>query len=108
MDNDTHSGPSDSKRSAKSSFSGLPMDLSARLVIMGGFPPLEVPKRCLKERPVPGMPTLAVVPRDEKLMLAPRTPAERDTPLPLRFKLSPGKILIRLLKRKPIAFKVVA
>jgi hypothetical protein len=35
-------------------------------------------------------------------MWAPRTPAERETPLPLKFNLNPGRMLTRRLKRKPI------
>jgi hypothetical protein len=35
-------------------------------------------------------------------MWALRTPAERETPLPLKFNLGPGRMLTRRLKRKPI------
>ena len=48
------------------------------------------------------MPAEPYRPRGPRLMWAPRTPAERETPLPLKFNLSPGRMLTRRLKRKPI------
>jgi hypothetical protein len=49
---------------------------------------------------VPGKPNVARAPLDEKFIVAPPPPIEREAPLPDRFMRTPGSSLIDRRKRK--------
>src|SRR5262245_57091828 len=64
------------------------------------------PRRDLLYRPVPGIPVFRNVPRDPNVTEAPRGPAERLMPLPLKFSLRPGANLNERRNRMAIAMSL--
>jgi hypothetical protein len=54
------------------------------------------------DRPVPGSPTVAWVPRLPKVSHDPRRPMDSEAPVLPKFTRTPGKMLTRRLNRNPI------
>src|SRR5690606_39968911 len=59
-----------------------------------------------QEMPVPGTETVCRTPRDDRFVVKPRPPSERDAPLVLRFIRTPGASLKLFRKRKAIGTRI--